>query len=75
MSESPSSNNRKLPNLELFGEYLRSSNKKDDKEKNGLAEKIFLETYAENIQEGMNPKVALQKAMTVALCFLIKSHK
>jgi hypothetical protein len=75
MSESPSSENQQLPNLELFGEYIRSINKKGNEEKIKFAEKIFSETYFENIQEGMNPKIALQKAIIVAFCFLAENHK
>lgn len=75
MPETPSEDNQQLPNLELFGEYIQSYKKKGDKEKIKLAEKIFFETYSENIQEGINPKVALQKAISVAFCFLIESRK
>jgi hypothetical protein len=75
MLQSPSPDNQQLQLLELFGEYLRGLRKKGDEEKVKLAEKIFFETYYENIQEGMNPKVAFQKAITVAFCFLIESHK
>jgi hypothetical protein len=75
MSESPSPDNQQLPNLELFVEYIRSHNKTGDDEKIKLAKKIFFETYSENIQEGMNQKDALHKAIMVAFCFLIESHK
>ena len=74
MSESPAPGNQQLPNLEVFVEYIKSHNKKADEEKIKLAEKIFLETYFANIQEGMNPKFALQKAITVSFCFLIESR-
>jgi len=39
-------------------------------EKFAQVEKIFIEIYFENIQEGMNPKGALQKAEMVAFCFV-----
>jgi hypothetical protein len=75
MPKSPSPDNQQLLNLELLVEYIRSHNKKSDEEKNKLVKRIFFETYSENIQEGMNPKDALHKAITVAFCFLIESHK
>jgi len=46
-------------------------NKNNDEKKFELVNKIFIETYLENIQEGMNPKDALQKAKWVAFCFLM----
>jgi len=75
MSENPSPDNQQLQNFELFGEFLGSLRKKGNEEKIKLAEKIFFETYSENIQEGMNPKAAVQKAILVAFCFLVESHK
>ena len=75
MSESPTPENQQLPNLELFVEYIKSHNKKADEEKIKLAKKIFFETYSENITEGMNPKDALHKAISIAFCFLIETHK
>jgi hypothetical protein len=46
-------------------------NNNGNKEKLTTVKKIFVEAYLENIREGMNPKEALQKAKSVALCFLI----
>jgi hypothetical protein len=37
-----------------------------DKEKIKAVKKIFVETYLENIREGMNTKDALQKAEVIA---------
>ena len=74
MPENSSQDNQQVPNLEWFGEYIQSYKIKGNAEKIKLAEKIFLETYFANIQEGMNPKVALQKAITVSFCFLIESQ-
>jgi len=37
--------------------------------------KVFVETYLENIREGMNPRDALQKAKSVALCFLVVQQR
>lgn len=71
MPKNPPQDNQQLTNLELFGEYIQCYKKKGNEEKIKLTEKIFLETYFANIQEGMNPKFALQKAITVSFCFLI----
>ncbi len=46
-------------------------NKSGNREKLQTVKKIFVESYLENIREGMNPKEALQNAKSVALCFLI----
>jgi len=75
MSENPSLDNQELLNLEWIREYIKILNKKSNEKKIKLAEKIFFETYFENIQEGINRKVALQKAKSVAFCFLIENHK
>ena len=56
---------------QLDPEWLMELANFDDKEKFKVVKKIFAETYLENIQEGMNPKIALQKAKSVALCFLM----
>jgi len=48
--------------------YLKENN---DEKKFELVNKIFVETYLENIREGMNQKDALQKAKWVAFCFLM----
>ncbi|PNX51800.1 MAG: hypothetical protein BV458_11010 [Thermoplasmata archaeon M9B2D] len=44
-------------------------NKINDEKKMQEIKKIFIEAYFENIQEGMNPREAIQKAKTIALCF------
>ncbi len=74
MSESPTPESQQLPNLELFVEYIKSHNKKADEEKIKLAKKIFLETYSENITDGMTSKDALHKAISIAFCFLMEKH-
>ena len=60
---------------ELDAEWLRECtdyiNKNNDERKFELVNKIFVETYYENLREGMNPKLALQKAKWVAFCFLM----
>lgn len=71
MSVSPSPVKQELQNLEWFRECITFLNKNGDKEKSEQAEKIFIETYFENIQEGMKHTEALQKAKLVAFCFLM----
>lgn len=56
---------------EWLREFAKFLNKKDNKEKFEVVKKIFVEVYLENVREGMNPKVALQKAKSIALCFLM----
>ena len=53
---------------------IYNGNKNDDGKKLELVNKIFMETYLENIQEGMNQKDALQKAKWVAFCFLMQKE-
>ena len=48
---------------------------KNNEKKYELVSKIFMETYLENIKEGMNPKDALQKAKWVAFCFLMQKER
>jgi hypothetical protein len=64
---------------ELDAEWLRECtdyiNKNNDEKKFELVNKIFIETYYENLREGMNPKFALQKAKWVAFCFLMLKQK
>jgi len=56
---------------EWLSECTNFLNKNNNEEKLELVNKIFVETYLENIREGMNPKDALQKAKWVAFCFLM----
>jgi len=48
---------------------------KNNEKKYELVSKIFMESYLENIKEGMNPKDALQKAKWVAFCFLMQKER
>jgi hypothetical protein len=60
---------------ELDSEWLRECtnfiNNNNNERKYELVNKIFVETYYENLREGMNPRDALQKAKWVAFCFLM----
>ena len=49
-------------------EFINEYHNKKELER---VKKIFVETYLDNIHEGIHPRVALQKAKSVALCFLI----
>ena len=50
-------------------------NKNNNTEKFMTAKKIFVDTYFENIREGMHPRVALQKAKMVSECFLMTQQR
>jgi len=56
---------------EWLREFTNFLDKNGNKEKFKVVKKVFVETYLENVREGMNPKDALQKAKSVALCFLL----
>jgi len=51
-------------------EWLMRLAKFGNKEKFKVVKKIFVETYLENIRQGMNPEDALQKAEEIAKSFL-----
>jgi hypothetical protein len=63
--------NQEQSDPEWLKEIAIFLNKNGNKKKFITVKKIFVEAYLENIREGMNPKEALQKAKSVALCFLI----
>lgn len=56
---------------EWFKEFVRLINKNGDAKKIEYAKKVFVEAYFQNIREGMNQKEAVQKAKSLALCFLM----
>jgi len=62
---------QKQSDPEWLREFAIFLNKNGNKEKLAEVKKIFTEAYLENIREGMNPKEALQKAKSIALCFLM----
>jgi hypothetical protein len=55
---------------EWLREFANFLDKKGNRDKYMEVKKIFVEAYFENVREGMNSKDALQKAKTVASCFL-----
>jgi hypothetical protein len=66
-----SSKNQKQLDPEWIREFERFLNERDNKEKFEVVKKVFVETYLENIREGMKTKDALQKAKEIAQCFLL----
>ncbi len=55
--------------IRMFTIFL---NENCDKKKFETIKKIFVETYFTNIRNGLNPRDAMEKAKTTALCFLIE---
>jgi hypothetical protein len=66
-----SSINHQELNPEWFKEFAQLLNKKTDQKKLQEVKKVFVEAYFENIRDGMNQKEAVQKAKSIALCFLL----
>jgi hypothetical protein len=56
---------------EWIREFVKFLNKNGNRKKFEDVKKIFVEAYLENVREGMDLKDALQKAKSVALCFLM----
>ncbi len=67
-----SSENQLQQDPEWIREFSNFLNKNRNKKKLEVVKKIFIETYFENIRNGMNTKDALQNAKSTALCFLIQ---
>ena len=66
-----SSNIQQQLDSEWLIEFAHYVNKNNNKKKLEKVKKIYIETYLENIHEGVHPKEALQIAKSVALCFLM----
>ena len=62
---------QKQLNLEWINELARFTNQKDSKKKIENLKEIFIELYIENLQEGLSPIEALEKAKLMIFCFLI----
>lgn len=69
-----SSNHQQSLDPEWIKEFAQFLEKNGNKEKFMIVKKIFVESYFENVRDGMNSKEALQKAKTVALCFMIQQR-
>ncbi len=65
------SSNQQQLDSEWLSECTNFLNENNDEKKFELVNKIFVDTYFENIREGMNHDDALQKAKWVAFCFLM----
>jgi hypothetical protein len=66
-----SSEKKQQQDPEWIREFASFLEKNGNKEKFESVKKIFVETYFENVRNGMQPKEALQNAKSVALCFLL----
>jgi hypothetical protein len=66
-----SSKNQSQNDPEWLQEFASFLEKNGNKEKFQAVKKIFVETYFENIRNGMHPREALNNAKSVALCFLL----
>lgn len=71
MWEKQDTSNQQELTIEWFKEFARLLNKNGDEKKIQQVKKVFVEAYFENIREGMNQKEAVQKAKSLALCFLM----
>jgi len=56
--------------LEWINELIRFTHQKDNKKRIEDLKKNFIEFYIENLQEGLNPQDALEKAKLMIICFL-----
>ena len=59
---------------EWLREFTLSNHNNNDERKYELVNKIFIDAYYDNLQEGMKPKDALEKAKWVAFCFLMQRN-
>jgi hypothetical protein len=71
---SDSSDKQQQLDPEWLREFANFLDKNGNKEILEVVKKVFVETYLENVRDGMNPRDALQKAKSVALCFLLLQH-
>ena len=62
---------QKQLDLEWINELVRFSHQKDNNKKIENLKETFVELYIENLQEGLNPTEALEKAKLMIFCFLI----
>jgi len=68
---SDSSDKQQQLDPEWLREFANFLDKNGNKEILEVVKKVFVETYLENVRDGMNPRDALQKAKSIALCFLM----
>jgi len=61
---------QKQLDLIWINELARFVHQKDNKKKIEELKEIFIELYIENLQDGLNPTDALEKAKLMIFCFL-----
>jgi len=66
-----SSENQQQVDPEWLREFASFLEKNGNNKKFQSVKKLFVETYFENVRNGMHPREALQNAKSVALCFLL----
>jgi uncharacterized protein YdeI (YjbR/CyaY-like superfamily) len=66
-----SSEKKQQQDPEWVKEFASFLEKNGNKERFQSVKKIFVDTYFENVRNGMHPNEALQNAKSVALCFLL----
>jgi len=66
-----SSENQRQQDPEWITEFASFLERNGNNKKFQSVKKIFIDTYFENVRNGMHPKEALQNAKSVALCFLL----
>lgn len=62
--------NQQTPNQEWLIEFARILKQNQNSNKILKIKTVFIESYLENIQEGLKPNEAFQKAKKIAQCFL-----
>jgi hypothetical protein len=66
-----STKNQNQLDPEWLRDFANFLDKNGNKKKLQSVKKIFVETYFENVRNGMYPREAMQNAKSVALCFLL----
>lgn len=69
---SQSSEGQQQLDPEWLREFTNFLHENGNKKKFDLIKKIFIDSYFENIRNGMNPRQAMEKAKSTASCFLIQ---
>jgi len=56
--------------LEWINELVRFTHQKDNKQRLENLKETYIDLYIQNLQEGLKPQEALEKAKLMILCFL-----
>jgi hypothetical protein len=62
---------QKQLDLEWINDLARFTHQKDNKKKIENLKEIFTDLYMENLEDGLSPTDALEKAKLMIFCFLI----